>query len=345
MVNMFKQHQTMILVAVSFISLIVVIALTLGRSRPENTIPSDNVTTSRFQLEDPTDTLDSRSLGNINFLISDDDLPRELPVYQILNRSKTFSETMAIARGFGIQSDPSVLNDIKDGTIFVWREDSKYLRVEMRSGLVNYKPGPEDDHKNDTSGNFLDQDTLIFVAKNLLENSPLLKNESISFDSIEYFVPTEAETFRVGDRDEAALANVKFVQSVNGFRLVNDLARLGTLSVIVDRSGNIFSVSIDKLPSIELIDNFPTALTNDIKQNPKKVTVYSLAGGSIDTKFDNVIVDGQVFIDDIEIVYLQKTSGDQNFLQPVYLLRGSTTLLDEIVEIELAYPAIKNSGF
>lgn len=269
-------------------------------------------------------------------------VPDKLPIYEFISPKVTYQSSLETARKLGFSSDPFILTDASQGTVYLWSEDSKYLKIVPSQNIIDYKNSIISINKTILPNDEL----LIEAAKKFLQDSQLIDTNKIKLYKIQFFDSGVEDFFTLKDRADADLASVLFQESIDKYPIINPSPDVGTINVKVNTEEKIVAVYLHQLKNVKRGTEYPLKSFEEFEISLAKATIHSLDNGNIDLLRIKQEDTEKVYIDNLSIAYLTEFSSSQEILQPIFLLSGSAKLRDgRLVSALLYLPAISERFF
>lgn len=270
-------------------------------------------------------------------------IPPQLPIYQLSTSPMTSDEAVSIATAMGYKTSPFTLNDANLGTVLVWIDDSRTLRIILATQLIDYKSGVSPELS--TTGSFPKDQQLMSTAKDFLTQKGILPIENVKFDEIRYLT-FATEDAKVTTKEKANIANVVFSQRLNNYPIVNITPGAGNISVAISNGGKILSALIDKTNTIVSSSEYPLKTFSDLKSSLNEAKLQLLDQGNIDITALSSNAIKKIVVQEVTIAYFQENSPTQSLLQPIFILKGTSELVSgQQVSALLYLPAVSDKLF
>jgi len=251
-------------------------------------------------------------------------IPNKLPVYTLSTTPVSLEESVQIATNLGFTGSPQVLNDARFGTVYIWSEAANgNLRIVPTTHIIDYKT-PLATPKTGTT--FQPEEETVAKAKRFLISRSLTTEDKLSLPKVRYIAITD-ESYAEVNQDLADLVDIIFIETINGYQLVNPTTEIGTINVKIDRNNNIVSVYVDKADQIVSAADYKVKTFSELVLSLGAAKIQSLDNGNIDPSSLPASSINKIVVNNANIAYFQELSIKQQYLQPVFVLEG-TALLD-----------------
>lgn len=269
-------------------------------------------------------------------------VPEKLPIYEFISPKLTYQSSFETAKKLGFSSYPFILTDANRGTVYLWSEDEKNLKIIQSTNVIDYK-----NNVVSPPGIILpSNDSLIATATKFLQESQLVNIGTIKLSKIQFFDSGVEDFFILKNKTDADLASIVFQEIIDKYPVVNPSPDIGTINVKINSEEKIVAAYIHQLKNIQRGTEYPLKSFGELETSLVKATTHSLDNGNIDLlriKSEDI---EKVYIDDLNIAYLTEFSSSQELLQPIFLLNGSAKLKDgKVVPALLYLPAISEQFF
>ena len=335
-------------------AIVVVLGLTafFTRRRPVLTQPSTpdivSPTPKAVLLPSPAEgsALNIQSMTNQTFEIisrlsaKDTNIPGTLPRYTIRSSPMSSEQTMSIGKELGFTSEPILYTGGQYGETFVWRStESGRLRIVPTLWLIDFISNAKTEV---TQAALPSDDAIIKNAQTFLVEKRLIEPSLIHFTALRFLLMTE-ETSRTTSRKDANRVEVHFSENINQYDIVNQSPGVGTVSIGMNRRGDIVSATIDRVGQFDMVDQ-PSLKTFDELERTlpqsKLQLLDSQAFDAVQREPRDVIE--RITIESARVAYLQESNPSQQLLQPIFALEGTAALNDGRTVPALLYlPALK----
>lgn len=267
--------------------------------------------------------------------------PEKLPVYEVVSSKLTYQSSLEIAKKLALSSDPFILTDAGQGTVYLWSEDIKYLKIIPSLNIIDYKNSVP---INKTA--LPSDELLIDTAKKFLQNSQLIDADKIKLYKIQFFDSGVEDFFALKSRADADLASILFQETLDKYPIVNPSPDTGTINIKLNSEGKVVAAYTHQLKNIKQRTEYPLKSFGELETSLINATIHSLDNGNIDLLRTKQTDIEKVYIDSSEIAYLIEFSSGQELLQPVFVLNGSAKFKDGRLASALLYlPAISEQFF
>jgi hypothetical protein len=266
-------------------------------------------------------------------------LPRQLSVYQIkkLSEQEVINRFARLASELGFSVKPTVQSS-GDLTFYVWQEGSNYLKVNSQTGQFIFKGefpltlGP------------VGSQEAASLAKEKLVNWELLSETSSP--TIGYFRTAGLELEPVTNPNLATVYEIVFSFAVDDYPLIGFGPAQDVALAWVTKEGqliklNYFSHQIDQ----EKMGTYPIKPADvaiaEIQQGQGKILSAKTQAG-IETNIDPKNPIKSINLTSVELAYYESVE-KQEYLQPIYVFKGTAVLEDdEVLEVFLYLPAVSS---
>lgn len=294
----------------------------------------------------PVSTSNIQSMTNQMFEIisrlsrQDTNIPETLPRYTVRLSPMSSEQTASIGRGLGFTSEPVLYTGGQYGETYVWRSaETGRLRVVPTLWLIDFISSAEIDI---TQAVLPNDETLTKKAQTFLTEKRLIDPSLIRFSEVRFLLATE-ETSRSTSRNDANRVEVLFNENINGYNVVNQMPGAGTISVGMNRRGDIVSAIVDRTGQLDVIDQLPLKTFTELELSLPRTKLQLLDGQAFDAvqRAPEVVIK-RITVESARVAYLQESNPTQQLLQPIFSLEGTATLDDGLTVPALLYlPALK----
>lgn len=266
--------------------------------------------------------------------------PTKLPLISISPLSNISEYFTRASEKLGFSGGPLSSEDVFDGRILFWNNDTTSLFAYQKSGLIKYtqRSLPQTINKQLT-----DQDLVLLATEYLYQNSITEKN-TLELINIDYLKKGENEGFVVTDKKSASVYQVNFQSKSLGYSIFTPYQAQPDIFVQVLPDGSIYQFNYTKVGNYSKgLTEFPLkdydGLLSSLSQavlislNEKQVSLSELAPNYIES----------VSVDKIILAYLKETQ-NSTMLYPIYVLSGKAqTKEDESTGVVLYVPAFSSN--
>lgn len=291
-------------------------------------------------LESALETATEKPFNVISKLKKDGvQIPEKLAVYTLKTEPFSFTESVNIAKRFGFSGKLRTLEDVSLGEVYVLYENAGYLRIVPSLRLIDFKASIP----YDTAKQFFPEDnSLISTAKKFLIEKGVVSEKNLEFSEIR-FLDVVAGAVAVTEREQANTADVHFREKLNQYPVVNVTVGVGTISVRINKDGQVVAAYVDQTDSVSDKKDYPLKTFEELELSLPKAKIHGLEHGSINLftlRPDEIEI---VTIEKASIGYFQEYGPNQTLLQPVFVLEGKAKLQDRDPVSALLYlPAISD---
>ena len=265
------------------------------------------------------------------------DIPETLAIYTLSPEPLSATQMANIARKLEFSSQPLQLEDANYGTVYYWQQSAKSLRILPKNWLLDYQ-FPTDET---VGGSFPDDETILQVAQLFLETTFLPEGSAVKYKA-HNFVRLTPESEIIVPKTEADFVDVKFVEVVSGYPVVNETAQIGTIDIKMAKDKTILSAYLDALPKTLTQKNVKIKSFAELVASLANSKLMSLGEG-IDLKSYSAKNIENVVVDRAKIAYYKAATQDSLLLQPIFVLEGSAQMADGNKTSALLYlPAVKD---
>lgn len=272
----------------------------------------------------PDEISDQNPKYNLNITDADFNFPEKLPALISENAKLDENEITEIAEILGF-SDPKIKDDYFDGVTYVFSTDQSFLIGRAEVGKLEYSL-----NEIPKAGNLSkSEDELINIAKIFLEESKFTGTENVNLSSISYYSLGDISTLKPSTKENALIIQINFTSNISDISIlsINPQNTLTFVQVLTD--GTIFKAHAQKLKTIEKTEKKYALKNFDEFQNSiERSVIVLLKNGLINPSDVSRNTIDNITIDSIEISYLQTRSQDKT-LQPIYLLKGTSSIANE----------------
>ena len=282
----------------------------------------------------------------IDFNVNDvnANLPNELALINIDSQTPLDKEeAQKIANNLGYQGDPKAVNDINEGTTYIWNSESGPLIAYSKSRRVEYSFATP----TNTINKQISDEGIKNIAKDFLVKNFGLSNDELSFSFFTYINFSQSETHgeRTSNKKDASVYQVNFTPNIGDTKLLSLDPDSSPIYVWITPDGTVAQAVVTKFKDIETSSTkFKLKSLSEIKNTINQSVIVSLDNGNLDPEEVSKSVDS-VAINSLDIAYLIDRS-KSSFLSPVYVLTGTAkikgTLDNKNVNTTLYLPAIAN---
>ncbi len=315
----------------------VIIFFVTKKETPKNSLPTSTPTLQKIKIQS--------GYGQSNaFVIFDSNasfnLPKYLKIYKIENLPFTKEEAYLFAEKLETDQNFFEVNDAIFGKIFLFSGENSSLRITPYQHILDYK-----------KFNITDEN-LKFVPKTeeiakialsfLLEKQLIPNKEYITFSNIKAL--SIRQQLEENSTSQPNAISISFLTKIESYPLYGSSYNTGVINVILNNELKVFRVYADLPEKIISSDTYPAKDLEYLKKNAStEAIIQSLDNGRIDVSDLSGGLVKQIEINEIETGYLQETAADAKYLQPVFHLKGTATLLTGVkVNTALYMPAIIN---
>jgi|GEM_PF-6365677 len=333
--DFFNPKRVFLLVALTTAGMIVFFTVT--KEVPETSMPSSTPTLQKIKIQ--------AGYGQKNaFVIFDSNasfnLPKYLKIYKIENLPFTVEEAHLFAKKLETDQSFFEVNDAIFGKLFLFSGENSSLRIAPSQHILDYKKF------NITDENLKSlpkTEELVEIALSFLLEKQLIPNkEYITFSNIKAL--SIREHLEENPTSQPNAISISFLTKIESYPLYGSSYNTGVVNVTLNNELKVFRVYADLPEKITSSDIYPTKDLEYLKKNAStEAIIQSLDNGRIDVSDLSGGLVKQIEINEIEIGYLQETTVDAKYLQPVFHLKGNATLLTGVkVNATLYMPAIIN---
>lgn len=265
-------------------------------------------------------------------------LPSELSIYDLAVDTFSLEESKAIASKLELTEDPDILNDVNTGKVYVWIGEDKYLRIIPSISIIDYKVNFS---PISTTLPWPDENLLINTAKRFLTDKNLFPQENLEFEEIKY-LSTDSSEIEYTAKRQASVAEIRFIQKIDGFPIVNSTPGVGTVSVKITKTNEVVGLYLDKTNTTTGAKPYKVKDLSQIKSELPQAQIQTYDISRPESGSREISLDLQeITATDIEIAYLKEYSLLQTQLQPIFVIRGIAKLNGGIeTGVTLYLPAI-----
>jgi hypothetical protein len=324
----FKNRKVLLSTGLGFICLISIIYLI------STTNPSPSNKTSLPVIQSPV---------NGELLIESDltensiKIPTTLPVYQLEPSQLSPTEISSIAINFGFSTQPLKFKDVNIGEVYFWSEGDNTLRISPIQNFIEFKKT----FPVNQTGTFSSPVALQNTAEKFLSDKIITGSNSFNFDSVrylKYLTESAGET----TPDKADVADIKFIQNIDSYPILNLSTSVGTIDIQIARNNDIVLAYLDLAPKMSgqevvSVKSF-TELVSQIKQSK----LVSLDKGKIDLLTISNSMIKKITITSASLGYLKQSNLTSQVLQPIFIMEANAQLTNGLsVPAQLYLPAAK----
>ncbi len=318
--------------------LILVIIFVVSRNRGQVQIPQ--------KISAPTLVDRSVSAYQVKSALVENDLklPTSMPLYVLDKQPFVFEEVSKLAKNLGFTNEVQKLNDVNSGVVYLWINSTGSLRVIPSTHIVDYSF--KDTSTSNLNRNPFDENQLLQTAEKFLVDKGFIgSKENLDLLRINY-LKIDGSEIGYSTTGSADLAQVMLKQLIDGYQIVNPTPGVGTISVMINKNGNVTLVYYDGLNPVVSKTNYTIKIFKELVDNIDKAKIQSVSVSGHDSDISILQSVKEVVVNKAEVAYLKEDVPSQSLLQPIFLLQGTATLQDgSQVQVVLYLPAISNQYF
>lgn len=258
---------------------------------------------------------------NVQFSKADFNFPASLPLLNVGATSViSIDQAKVYAKNFGFNSDPQLLTDTIDGTVYFWANNNSSLTIRPKSNQIKFLLS-----QGITSRTRLGESALISKAGSyLLQRN--LTSESNTKTAFVSYQKNGGEGTIITTIDQADFAYVNFAISEASHKVVTINPLSSPLRVRILPDGTIVEVDIVRLPQVtkgnisyqlKNFDQFSTSVTSS--------KIVSLDDGNMVSPNPITNPIKGVNVSSIELGYLMDSLSSTTY-QPVFIIKGTADI-------------------
>src|SRR3989344_4389990 len=272
----------------------------------------------------------------------DFNFPAELGLLGVSSETIKDSDAKQIATNLQFPEEPLIVNDVREGTKFIWSTSKKFLFITPSTGTIKY--GLNTPEPPEVTNKKLSLESLIETVKSILSQNKIVQQEEIKISSIDYLkVNPISEGFQKTTQTEAEVYQLNFTYKNSDYEILTLLPSKPLIFVQLLPDGSVFNLEVIHLKGV-VNTNEKYAIKNyeDVLNDLENAKIVNLFNDRINLSEIKVGKIRSIEIDQIKLSYLLDSPSSKN-LQPVFLLEGSINILDSSANrVQLYLPAIKN---
>lgn len=302
---------------------------------PNVAIPNSNIPS--FLMGDAKIPI-KLDLTNVNT-----DFPSELPLLIVgPSNPTTLEESNQIATSLGFSGEPLNLDDIQEGTTYLWQNPSQILTIYTGSNKLEYSmpnnliPNP----------NKISDEALIASAKDFLVNKFQIPVDQLEFSNFTYLEKEEdSNEFHTHyvPQEQAQIYQTNFTYKPTSLKMVTTRPEDAPIFVRMSPDGEVIEARAYKFDNIQTTPtHYQLIPVSELENHLDNATVMSLDRGSLILQEIDSQSISNIDVDSISLAYLFNPT-NRTVLQPVYVLSGTATFkYGTTTEVVLYLPAIAN---
>src|SRR3989344_4481331 len=256
----------------------------------------------------------------INLNKSQYKIPKEMLVYRLNTNPLDINEATKIANNLSFVEEPLLANDILKGRVLIWDEDVGFLRIIPTLRIIDYQSNSVS--TTTIFQNFASENELVTTAKEFLVQKNLYSTQNLSFKKAVYINPGY-EGFSITNKDSASLVELSFREKIDNYDIVSDDESIASIRVTLNRNSEVYSLYVDGINQSIPTIFYPIKNFDEFKASLGEARLQIISEGKIGlVKLCNIKID-QIIVNNIDIAYLQESSGTQTTLQPILVLESS----------------------
>lgn len=233
-------------------------------------------------------------------------------------------EAKKIASRFGFDEEPSVANDVNNGTTYVWSSPDSALVVYTKTRKILYALNAPNNYINKNLSN----EELVGIASNFLSKNLLLDEASFSYFAFLKETENEnsAEGLRTTTKEDATVYIAHFSPLKADYKIISLDPQSSPAAVWLSTDGTIIKAEITRFSTLSFgQDKYSLKNYQEFSQSLTRAVVISLDEGFIS------IVDlpkgslKKVVVESVELAYLADTALPGKF-QPIFLIKGAASV-------------------
>jgi len=282
-------------------------------------------------IQDPIDrTIGLRNKAVVTWEIDEDNLnlPIDLPYYSTFFALEENKEKInVIAQKIGFKESAYETQDATDGLIMIWDNPSLgHLWAAPELDRIEYKIPIEETFVEPGSLKDINELDYINKAKNKLISTGIVANpDELTNAKVEYLT-YGIEGAAVTSKNKANLIRAIFPLQIGEYEVVDDTYAVGSISVLSNEKGNIQTLIYDGINKITQTGTLEIKNFDEIKNVfEKESQLISIGGGSVGSLNTDWNKKVNVTIKTINIAYLQKFNNENQYIMPIFVLKGITS--------------------
>lgn len=248
---------------------------------------------------------------------SDFNFPDSLPLLNVgVANTITLEEAKSYAKSFGINTEPQLLNDTIDGTVYFWSDNSSSLTIRPKSNQVRYIV-----NKSALTGTRLKEADLVNKASSYLLQRSLVSDTSSKTVYVSY-QRNSGEGIDVTTIDQADFAYINFSVNAADYRIVTINPLSSPLKVRILPDGTIVEVDITRLPTITRgTVNYQIKNFDQFNASITQSKIVSLDDGNMVSPNTSTNPIKSVNVSSVELAYLMDSISSSTF-KPIFIVKG-----------------------
>ena len=328
-----KNNRLKIFVLILAAPIVAVIILILIRPKSSNksVVP---VSPLKPKLSSQDETIQNDF--NITLEIGNNDIsfPEKAAIYRVLSSKLIESQSVDISKNLGLEGKTLEFDDTLRGKVLLIVGEDDSLIIAPEAGVIEYRIDPN----INSLGQFPSDEELVSKAWDLLTKVDLFTYENLIFSSIKYTHLVE-EGVETVDKEQANIATLYFKNTLDGIDVVGNQYENGTVYVQIDKDGIAYALFADLLPVVEKTIEVRIKSFDEIKNSLNDAEAQKLGDILILDTFPGFIK--EVKIDQIKLAYLNEYGIGQEYIQPIFVLTGKATTMDnKSVDAVFYMPAV-----
>jgi len=274
---------------------------------------------------------------------NDFNFPNSLPLLTSASAGPiSRAEAKEIASRFGFDEEPSVANDVKNGTTYIWSSPDNALVVYTKTRKIVFALNAPNEYINKNLSN----EDLVGIASNFLSKNLLLDEASFSYFAFlkETENESSAEGLRTTTKEDAAVYVAHFSPLKADYKIISLDPQSSPAAVWLSTDGTIIKAEITKFGTLSFgQDKYSLKNYQEFSQALTKAVVISLDEGFISLIDLPKKALKKVVVESVELAYLADTLLPGKF-QPIFLIKGVATIegFTRQIPVLLYLPALKS---